>query len=303
MSNVMKKLNQVILEDKYDKKNLRKMILSDILTSSAILEDITQLEMAIRDYWNVELNEYYDSQIERVTYLQQNFSAEQIAFELAYVIFTCNALQPIQGPAGQLAAFLGYEDIFDGVKTAAELIVVAAQLDLCDVETASINEDKQMSIISNVELSDEVYTYLDSMLYLPPSLVQPKEITANNQSGYLDGSGSIILGQGNHHDYPLDLDAINILSAIPLALDTDIISTPELPSRKVVTKEQLDLHNTFVRESQVVFDELLDSDNEFYLTWKYDKRGRAYSQGYHVNIQGTEYRKAMINLANKELIV
>jgi DNA-directed RNA polymerase len=40
----------------------------------------------------------------------------------------------------------------------------------------------------------------------------------------------------------------------------------------------------------------------FHLTHKVDKRGRIYSQGYHVNTQGAAFKKAMIELAKEELI-
>ena len=40
----------------------------------------------------------------------------------------------------------------------------------------------------------------------------------------------------------------------------------------------------------------------FYLTHKYDTRGRCYAQGYHFNYQSDSYCKAMIELVNTELI-
>jgi DNA-directed RNA polymerase len=40
----------------------------------------------------------------------------------------------------------------------------------------------------------------------------------------------------------------------------------------------------------------------FYLTHKYDKRGRVYCQGYHINYQGAPWNKATIQLADKELV-
>jgi DNA-directed RNA polymerase len=42
--------------------------------------------------------------------------------------------------------------------------------------------------------------------------------------------------------------------------------------------------------------------NEFYLTHRYDKRGRCYAQGYHVNPQGNDWNKAVIELAEKEVV-
>ena len=39
-----------------------------------------------------------------------------------------------------------------------------------------------------------------------------------------------------------------------------------------------------------------------FITHKFDKRGRIYSQGYHVHIQGTSYKKAILELHNKEMV-
>ena len=56
------------------------------------------------------------------------------------------------------------------------------------------------------------------------------------------------------------------------------------------------------RESMKVFAMLINEGNRFYLTHKYDKRGRTYCQGYHVSYQGNTYRKAILQLADKELV-
>ena len=45
---------------------------------------------------------------------------------------------------------------------------------------------------------------------------------------------------------------------------------------------------------------LAHQGNRFYLGHKYDKRGRIYAQGYHISTQGTPYRKAMLDFADKE---
>lgn len=42
--------------------------------------------------------------------------------------------------------------------------------------------------------------------------------------------------------------------------------------------------------------------DEVYLTHRYDRRGRVYASGYHVNTQGDDYRKAVLTLANKEVL-
>jgi DNA-directed RNA polymerase len=49
-------------------------------------------------------------------------------------------------------------------------------------------------------------------------------------------------------------------------------------------------------------DLMFTAGNRFYMTHKYDKRGRTYSQGYHINPQGNDWNKAVIEFADKEVI-
>ena len=47
---------------------------------------------------------------------------------------------------------------------------------------------------------------------------------------------------------------------------------------------------------------MLNQGNRFYETHKVDKRGRLYSIGYHLNTQGSAFQKAMIELADEEIV-
>jgi len=58
----------------------------------------------------------------------------------------------------------------------------------------------------------------------------------------------------------------------------------------------------FDKTSRDVLDGLFTLGNEFYLTHKYDKRGRTYCQGYHVNIQGNDWNKSVIEFGEKEYV-
>ncbi len=48
---------------------------------------------------------------------------------------------------------------------------------------------------------------------------------------------------------------------------------------------------------------VVQEGNEFYLTHRYDKRGRTYAQGHFINPQGTEYNKAVLEFSNEEVTV
>ena len=58
----------------------------------------------------------------------------------------------------------------------------------------------------------------------------------------------------------------------------------------------------YSRTAKEVMELVTQEGNNFSLGHKYDKRGRTYAQGYHINYQGTSYNKAVLEFADKELV-
>ena len=93
-----------------------------------------------------------------------------------------------------------------------------------------------------------------------------------------------------------------------LELNQDILQLDELPKNpdkqkdenKQEHRERIEAHNHMVAESKKVYEEL--GDSAFYLTHSYCKRGRMHTNGYHTTNQGSEYKKALIQLKTKHLI-
>jgi hypothetical protein len=256
---------------------------------------------------------YWPSKNERIAHISGIDPVEIINRILVSVIPHDHEIS-YQQVVAPLARFLDFEDIFDGVKTAAELVAVVCFSNLYDVIPASSSVTGSLMIKSNYSLSNATKLKVEKTKYLPPLLIAPNEITSNYCSGYLTKNESVVLGKGNHHNKPLALDVLNILNNIKLSLDTESLSYEEEyvePSEedikiKRLTKEDLairkDSHRRMAESSVEVYNDMLDMGNEFYLTWKYDKRGRVYSGGYHITVQGTDYKKSLLNLAKKEVI-
>lgn len=282
--------------------NIRKVVRKAIVDAGPSVQlEINNAAMRIRQYM-AGTAEYWDSKRQRVTQLSSKWEAQDLVYEILLVTIPCMDLTPIQSPAGKLGKVLGFDDVFDGVRTAAELLAVVAQGRLYELILPRASSENKMFIRSLVALSEEEMQYVNGTCYNLPSVIPPRQVSKNHHSGYINSNGSLILGKGNHHNSALALDVINQASSIALSLDLDVIAEPEpMPSdsNSPVTERN---HTQFVYECEQIHDELLERGNKFYLTWKFDKRGRMYSQGYHVNIQATEYRKAAISLANKEII-
>ena len=248
---------------------------------------------------------FYESKKKRFEYVLNHpkHSLDDILMEAFYILLPLHTMTPIQGPAGQLGAYLNYDDVFDGVKTAADIFAIICKLSpLFEIVQAKNSELERMSVRCTVPYSPTINEIIKAATYLPPSITEPRKVYRNDHSGYLTQHGSLVLGKGNHHKNPLAYDAINIASNVKLELDTHVISELEPYSSDMDTTEKKLQHDAFMRESLKVFAHIIEHGNQFYFTWKFDKRGRMYSQGYHINIQSTEWHKAMINLANKEII-
>ena len=120
---------------------------------------------------------------------------------------------------------------------------------------------------------------------------------------------SILCGKAKDAKQKLNITAINKLQTVPWEINEQIlhlISDELKPSDASLTpieeKERVKSYTLRDKETSDVIDYLLENGNKFWFNWKFDSRGRQYSQGYHVNIQGNPYRKAMLRFSNKELL-
>lgn len=117
--------------------------------------------------------------------------------------------------------------------------------------------------------------------YIPPKKEVPLKWKNNNTNGV------ITLGNITHKEIQA-YDALNKLQKIPFVLDS-----------YVVIEEERSKNVNYQRFLKVMSEYL---GIPFFFVWKYDKRGRSYSQGYDINLQADEWHKAAVSLANKEVI-
>lgn len=292
-------MNQYEIEQKFDRRNIRERILSDIAVG--LFDPITKGSGLLTAYLFDDT--YYQSKLDRLARLRKDCNVLQIITEVCVLVLPLNTAQPIQGVVGQLGIHLGYDDVLEGVKTAAEILAVLAKTDLFDLIPARSSETGSIMIKSNYRLEDSTIDYINQTKYLPPMIEHPRVLTDNYSSGYLTKNESVILGSGNHHNGNQALDVLNILNDIPLSIDERMFEFLETASKPLDTQQKIDNHNKLVNDSNVVVNDLLSQGNKFWFTHKVDKRSRIYCQGYHVSYQSTAYKKSLINLHKKELIV
>lgn len=294
------RLEQVCVEDLYSKEQTRSLVLKDL--EEDLGEPVDKAVELLFNYFDKKYS--YDSKNIRLQEYVENsdFDLEKLVNEILIIILPKPKGMSIQMVVGQLAPLLNYENHWDGIKTAAEIITVVCESDLYDIIPARHAESGSIEVISNYRLSKEITDKLNNMQYLPPLVCKPDTITSNYQSAYLTKNESLILGKGNHHDDSLGIDAVNIANSVELSLDEWVMSQKETSKKPLDTLEKQANFIRMRKSSNIVYKELKASGNRFYLSWRFCKRGRMYSSGYHVNIQASEYKKALINLANKQVI-
>ena len=169
-----------------------------------------------------------------------------------------------------------------------------------------------MQLVSRISLEERTEALIKQYQYLPPMVVPPRKVKTNSGSGYLTiGWDSLIL-KDNHHEEDICLDHINRSNSVALSLDTRVIRNIrdnrkhlDAPKENESIEEYEKRVQSFLKmekDSMRVFAMLVNRGNRFYLTHKYDKRGRTYCQGHHTSYQGNTYRKAILELADKEIV-
>lgn len=188
----------------------------------------------------------------------------------------------------------------------ADALLLACQIDLVDWNPTT----KQF--IVKYDITQDVQDDLDRYQFPLPMVVEPRELKTNNDTGYFTSRNSVIL-KDNHHNKDVCLDHLNHMNRIRLTLNNDVASFIENKWRNLDKPKPGEDRKDFDRRRKAfekydrtardVMSHLdICGEEGFYLTHKYDKRGRVYCQGYHVNYQGNTWNKAVINFANQEIV-
>jgi len=195
---------------------------------------------------------------------------------------------------------------FGTAQEVADKLLLIVELDYLDYDP-----EKERFMVK-FDISNDIVELLDKYQYPLPMVCKPEKITHNGQTGYKTIKGSVILnGSPYFKDKDICLDHLNRANSVALALDTDVITSEQgkyiRPTRNhgedfVDFRKRQKQSDVFYAVSVKVMNELLSVSDELHLTHKYDRRGRSYSSGYHVNTQGTAYNKAVLQFANKELV-
>ena len=149
-------------------------------------------------------------------------------------------------------------------------------LECRDIGLYEIKKSKGLSIHSKYQCEAEIMAELEKPDY------SWKPVKWRRQGD------NVILGRGNYHDGIQGMDVLNMLQSVKFELDPDILIN--FKDNKLFDTHQF----------EAISAGLLGKPFQF--EWNYDKRGRSYSTGYDIQLQGNEYKKALISLHNKEVV-
>ena len=309
---------QIWLEEQYSTKHVHRIIMDDLLDNPDCYNLLVKGEQLIRDW--VFSESKYESKAERKSALVYSYTNEETCetdfMPLVELVITTIVRANYTTINHITSSLLGITPLEkrQALDLACEVIAVLAETDLYDV----IKPRVLIMVQSRVELSQEVQDHVNQTGYIPPLVLKPKEVESNLDTPYYSyARESLILGSKlNFHEHDICLDVINIQNSVALSLSMDFMACYEEPEPdhaakalkegKKLLPEEIDLaaRNWQKYQKQCkFFAHLLNNfGNKIYLGNKVDKRGRLYATGYHISPQGSSYRKAIVELANAEII-
>lgn len=192
----------------------------------------------------------------------------------------------------------------DSQKT-ADMLIACAEADLINYDSTA------QQFIVEWGISQDVQDELDRYQFPLPMVIKPAHLWKNTDTGYLIGSGSVVL-KGNHTNDDVNLDHLNRVNQIPFSLDFETAAMIKNQWKNLDKKKDGETafefnarKRAFQKYDRVAHDVMLkitEHGNVHYMTHRYDKRGRTYCQGYHINFQGNSWNKSVICLADKEMV-
>ena len=285
-------VNQALLESTFSRRGLMSSLKDDVS-----LENVVGLVFSITEYMNTEYS--YESKNIRVKAIETE--AIDIAYQIAANVMRCNGkVTPIQGICTSLAPLLS-DNLLDGVRTASEILAVC-EGKLYDLLSHDYEDNTTGTLAIKPKLiaSLEVLSRIEEFMYIPPLVIEPKKWVTNKGGGLHTQQESCILGSHNHHNKNQALDCLNILQDIEWELDIQIMKLKELPNKELDSSEKVIQFKIMKITSSRIYKEYCSIP--FYFMWKFDKRGRMYSSGYHINFQSTDYKKALLSFTKQEVI-
>jgi hypothetical protein len=252
--------------------------LMNYLDERELIPEMDRCINVIRN-WTL-MNHKYESKNARIA--EWNPTDADIYGVLCHILIGCfiNREMTYQAMIGYIVNDINCVDQIDRIKTAAELIAIAYQCDLIIISKRS----DSMYITTEFELDEDIPEFKKH---------------APESRPYVAVTNQILGCRFKQHSEDTCLSHINTMNKVALQLNWRVIDEmAEYPKKEelIDTEEWKD----FSRRSRRMYEST--GTDKFYLKHNFDARGRSYCKGYFITYQGSSYKKAIIELAHKELI-
>lgn len=201
-----------------------------------------------------------------------------------------------------------YDTVGKAMEKCAEVLMHCVDADFVD-----LSEDGKLEAVFEPE--PKVQRQIDLYQFPLPMIVNPQypgHRGENRGIGYLTQGGSVITGKGNHHEDDVCLDHLHRVNQIPLKLNMETARLVKLQWKNLEKpkegeplkdyRDRVKAFKKFEKNTWEVMEMLHVMADQFWLCHRYDKRGRCYTQGYHVNFQGCDYQKAIVEFSEGEMV-
>jgi len=284
-------------EHRFSRKFIDRYIQTEIAQNEGMQAKKSRALDLLEEWLNGTYYQSKEDRLNQIRGMDLEFIVDTILVQAAY----CQVPEPFTSLTGKIAPRLGFDDRADAIKTTAEMVAVICEADLYDITRES--SESELLVQSKIPLSEQLIEYVSNSRYLPPMVCPPTELTHNKQSAYLTHNDTLILGKGNHHDGDIALDVINKQNSIPLCLNKEFLcQVEEHPTFDTSDRDKHDQWMRYKAQGYELYTLMVKQGNRFYLTNKVDKRGRLYTQGYHITTQGTAFKKASVDFAEQETV-
>lgn len=284
-------------EYRFARAHIDKYIRDYLRAEQDVMEKVAEGVELVQAYMD---GEYYESKMIRIEQIR-HLNLEEMVFEIFVASAYCQVPELFTSFTAKIAGYLHFDDKEDSIKTIAELVAV-----LSDTEVFAVFKESKYASIqveSYITLPDKLGFYVENCSYLPPLVCKPKPLTRNRDTVHLTLPKESVILRKNHHEGDVCLDVLNICNATPLRLDVDFLcKVEELPNHKMETQEQQEEWDRMKKQSYEHYKLMVAQGNHFYLSHRYDKRGRIYAGGYHISTQSTPFKKACIELFEQEVV-
>ena len=279
-----------------------------------LMEDggMPEIDDAVRLIQEYRTKTYVSSKgnplVNKNRYLGEWDPTEEDITEIVVSIFNAvlaHGRMTYQAICGMLNSKIVVEDLVDRVNIIASCTALVSKTGLVSIDYGISGE--YIMIDTEYEMDDLLLVDRHGTIFHRPQLVE---------SNMDDEQGSMILGgKLKFHNGNICLDHLNKMNQIPLCLNREfLMKFPETPKDgfldeddpewKIRQKE--DLWDLYVERSRDKMFEILSDKtthkNILYLNHKPCTRGRTYATGYYFSTQGGSFKKASLQLANKEYL-